>query len=192
MTDGAGGRRLHLVRHGRVVDHLLDGHDNPGLSEVGRRQAEAVAAAVQPDYLASSPLRRALETAEPIARRTDLEVEVVPLVREVVPPGLDAPARREFLARLVASVWAEQPESLKDWRASVLEGCRSLARWGEDVVVVTHFVPINVVAGAALGDDRVVVFKPANASVSTFVVDDAGIFSVVDLGRAEHLDDLTR
>ena len=59
-------------------------------------------------------------------------------------------------------------------------------------MVVIHFVPINAVAGAALGDDRVVVFKPANASVSTFVVDDAGTFSVVGLGRAEHLDDLTR
>ena len=55
---------LHLVRHGEAAS--ADG-DDPGLSEHGRRQAEAVATRLAHsgvDALLHSPKRRARETAE--------------------------------------------------------------------------------------------------------------------------------
>jgi broad specificity phosphatase PhoE len=72
---------VHLVRHGEVhnPDHVLYGR-LPGfqLSEAGRLMAKAAA-----DYLArrdvtvlrSSPLERAIQTAEPIAAELGLEIE---------------------------------------------------------------------------------------------------------------------
>ena len=61
---------LLIVRHGRTVanaEGLLQGRvDNP-LDKEGVRQARQIAAALGPiDVVVSSPLRRALQTAEPL------------------------------------------------------------------------------------------------------------------------------
>ena len=76
MTDPV---RLYLVRHAQArADDGSYGHDTP-LSPLGRRQAEAVAVALAHAGLAAiyaSPMRRARETAEPLARVTGLEVRV--------------------------------------------------------------------------------------------------------------------
>ena len=40
-----------------------------------------------------------------------------------------------------------------------------------DTVVVTHFLAINAVVGAATGDDRVVCFAPAHCSRTTVELD---------------------
>ena len=61
---------LLIVRHGRTVanaEGLLQGRvDNP-LDEEGVRQAKQIGAALGPiDVVVSSPLQRALQTAEPL------------------------------------------------------------------------------------------------------------------------------
>ena len=71
--------RLYLMRHGqaRADDGSYD-HDTP-LSPLGRRQAEAIAAGLANVSLAAvyaSAMRRARETAEPLARVTGLDVRV--------------------------------------------------------------------------------------------------------------------
>ena len=71
--------RLYLVRHGQA--RADDGSYGPAtpLSPLGRRQAEAVAVALAHSGLAAvyaSPMRRARETAEPLAHVTGLEVQV--------------------------------------------------------------------------------------------------------------------
>ena len=74
MSDTSG-RSLLLVRHGRTVDNargLLLGRADPELDELGRRQAEAVGVAIASGRfgpvaaVVSSPLRRAMGTAEAI------------------------------------------------------------------------------------------------------------------------------
>ena len=49
-------------------------------------------------------------------------------------------------------------------------------------MVHSHFIAINVVVGAATGDDRLVCFAPDNCSWSVFDVDGDNI-TVVELGR---------
>jgi broad specificity phosphatase PhoE len=51
-----------------------------------------------------------------------------------------------------------------------------------DTVIHSHFVAINVVVGAALGDHRVVCFAPDNCSWTVVDVD-ADRISIVELGR---------
>jgi broad specificity phosphatase PhoE len=79
---------LHLIRHGETDwnrDGRIQGQSDPPLSALGREQAQALAEslAVRPiGALSSSDLRRAVETAEPLAARLEVEVEVTSALRE--------------------------------------------------------------------------------------------------------------
>lgn len=79
--------RVWLARHAETATpHLLHGAESDvALGEHGRRQAAAVAewfAARAPEVVVSSAMRRAIETAEPIARRCRIPHEIEPLWHE--------------------------------------------------------------------------------------------------------------
>jgi len=72
--------RLFVIRHGETIwnsEGRQQGHLNSNLTELGKKQARAAAAALERvkfDALYSSDLGRAMETAEIIAGRLGLEV----------------------------------------------------------------------------------------------------------------------
>ena len=78
-----------LARHGETDwnrDGRFQGHADPPLNAAGRRQAVELSAALAREQLAavySSPLRRAVETAEVIATAHGLEPVPVNALREV-------------------------------------------------------------------------------------------------------------
>ena len=78
-----------LVRHGETDwnrEHRFQGHADTPLNEVGRRQARTLADGLADESFAaaySSPLRRALETAEIITAGRDLQVEASAGLMEV-------------------------------------------------------------------------------------------------------------
>ncbi|MXY55949.1 MAG: histidine phosphatase family protein [Gammaproteobacteria bacterium] len=79
-----------LVRHGQAAAGF-GSHRDPGLDDVGRAQAEAVAEELaarfeEPVPIYSSPLKRAQETAAPLARRWGSEVILEPRVAEIPSP----------------------------------------------------------------------------------------------------------
>jgi probable phosphoglycerate mutase len=80
--------RLILWRHGRTAWNLagrVQGQTDVHLDEVGLAQAAQAAprlAAMKPDLLVSSDLRRATATAEALSAITDLTVELDPRLRE--------------------------------------------------------------------------------------------------------------
>lgn len=82
------GRRVVLVRHGRTrwnAEGRWQGHLDPELDDTGIAQAEAAArllAALRPDVIVSSDLRRAVATVAPLARLTGLPVSYDADVRE--------------------------------------------------------------------------------------------------------------
>lgn len=81
--NGQSGTRVWLVRHAETATpHLLHGAESDvELGEHGRRQAEAAAewfAQQRPDVVVSSAMRRAVETAQPIARRCQVPHEIEP------------------------------------------------------------------------------------------------------------------
>ena len=49
-------------------------------------------------------------------------------------------------------------------------------------MIFSHFIAINVAAGAALGDDRLVAFRPDNCSVTVFETKGSSL-SLVEKGR---------
>ena len=75
-------KRLYFARHGETdwnVAFRMQGHTDIPLNATGLKQAEALAvhleeAGIRPDRIYSSPLRRAMQTAQPTAERTGLPV----------------------------------------------------------------------------------------------------------------------
>lgn len=81
---------LYLVRHGETnsnVNLLLHGRTDVPLNDHGRSQAERIGERMtefpELDRIVSSPLQRALHTAQAIQRRTDLPLETMEGLEEM-------------------------------------------------------------------------------------------------------------
>ncbi|MGH9277336.1 MAG: histidine phosphatase family protein [Acidimicrobiales bacterium] len=150
---------LWLIRHGQTMANaagLIQGRTDPVLSDLGRRQAAALAARLPTQArVISSPLGRARHTAE-IAGRT---VEVDDRWIELDYGRFEGEAVRDVRADLWAH-WRDDPawappggESLAAVNQRVWAACEELA--GEiadgEVAVVTHVGPIKAGVAWALG-----------------------------------------
>lgn len=163
--------RLHLIRHGQAAAGW-DVDPDPGLDDLGRAQAAAAAAAMVPFGpmpLLCSPLRRTRETAAPLAQAWGVAPAIEPRVGEIQSPTDDLAERGAWLRGALAGSWADLGREHHIWRGALLACLGDLE---QETTVVTHFVAINAVLGAALGDDRLIVRSVANAS--TTVVDHQG------------------
>ena len=91
---------LYLVRHGRAAAGWNTDPD-PGLDDLGRHQAEQVAARLAPLgplAVVTSPLRRCQETAVPLCRTWRTTARIEPAVAEIPSPeGVDMADRVEWL-----------------------------------------------------------------------------------------------
>lgn len=81
--------KLYFVRHGQSEANLLNEFSNRGykngLTALGREQAHQLADRLKPDslsYIYSSPLMRAVQTAEILSNELDLEFETKDALRE--------------------------------------------------------------------------------------------------------------
>lgn len=173
--------RLYMVRHGRAAAGFGESAD-PGLDALGREQAEAVAkelAARGPLPILSSPLKRAQETAAPLAKLWNCRPTIEEAVSEIPSPTDNLQERVAWLRGFMAGSWRNATPALAQWRESVIA---ALANIREDTAIFSHYIAINVAMGAATGDDRVVVFSPDNASVTVFE-NDSGVLRLIGKGR---------
>ena len=150
---------LIVVRHGRTAANaqgLLQGRvDNP-LDDEGRRQADAIAAAIAGvEVVVSSPLQRALQTAEPLG----IEVTVDDRWIELDYGDWEARPVSDISPQQWAK-WRADPhfappggESLVQLNARVKEACDELIEMAQDVdvAVFTHVSPIKSSVSWALG-----------------------------------------
>lgn len=157
---------IYLVRHGEAAASWGEDPD-PGLSAQGTQQAAAVADALaerltNKTRIISSPLRRAQETAAPLAARLGLAVDEDAAFREV-PAPVPLPERQTWLRQFMQQRWHEQPAELHDWRAKAL---RHLLDLNGPAVVFTHFLVINAVVGQVLDREDTLCFWPDNGSIT--------------------------
>ena len=171
--------RLYLVRHGQAAAGFAD-HADPGLNTLGHAQAQQTArqlSSLPPMQIISSPLARARETALPLLTLwhgdaappllIDARVSEIATEHSHAAQG-DLSRRAEWLASIMGMRWSELGAPLQQWARGVL---LSLLEQPADAVIFSHFIAINVAVGWAIGDDRVVHFRPANASVSILDTD---------------------
>lgn len=155
---------IFLIRHGEAAASWGD-HPDPGLSDLGKGQAEAAAETLTrlgATSAISSPMQRCRETARPFEARAGLMARVVPEVSEIsTPAGIED--RVAWLRGLMAGTWTEAGADLVAWRMRMAE---TVAGLPDGVAVFSHFVAINALVGALEGDDRVTVFRPGHCSVT--------------------------
>jgi len=175
--------RIHLVRHGRAAagwDTAVD----PPLDAVGRQQAKAMAALLAPLGplpLVSSPLLRCRQTAAALEQVWGSSARVEPDVAEIPSPeGVAMGGRVDWLRAAMAGTWTELGLRYTAYRDAVVAAVAALAT---ETVVCSHFVAINAVIGAALGDDRLLIVSIDNCSVTVVEVDDGGQVRLVEGGR---------
>lgn len=155
---------IYLIRHGEPAASW-GAHPDPGLTELGTRQALAAAeqlAKLGAKRAVTSPLARSRETAAQYEKLMETHARIEPGVGEVVTPGGIAD-RSEWLRHVMLGKWSDTDPALQAWRQSVVA---TIERLPDDTAVFSHFVAINVIAGFLRGDDRVVVFRPGHASIT--------------------------
>jgi len=175
-------RTLFLVRHGQAAAGWNQNPD-PGLSETGRQQALAVRDHFFPGPLRdlfSSPLLRARETAQPLADAWQLTPVIEPAFAEIpAPANYPVEQRLQWLLALRDCRWPQCSPELHAWRNGILQ---RLAQLPDGAIVFSHFMVMNVIVGAASGNDAVVCYQPDNGSILQLTLE-GGRLIVVDMGR---------
>lgn len=175
-----------LVRHGETIHNvagIVQGWNDSALSERGERQVLALArriAALRPDSIISSPLQRALTTAQAIADQTTLAIRTVDELREMrfgTWEGQFFPDVRrnesESYQRWIADPDHPCPEgeSFSDVRRRMEAAYRTISAGSGRVVVVSHGIA-NRIAATVLLDAPLKVsghLVQDNACISMFV-----------------------
>jgi probable phosphoglycerate mutase len=194
-----------LVRHALPVriDATPDGKPaDPGLADPGVEQAGRVAAALEHDRvdaLYTSPSRRAVETAAPLAVALGLDPVLEPGIAEfdaadpsyVPVEELRASGDPRWL-RLVAGDLYSDSVDPKEFRSRVVEAVERIASLhpGGRAVLVSHSGSINAYAGHVLGEERAIWFAPAYCSVSRIAISRNGRTGIVSLNETGHVRDL--
>jgi broad specificity phosphatase PhoE len=158
---------LFVVRHGQTAANaqgLLLGRADPPLTELGRKQAAAIAEALPPPSLVvSSPLVRARETAGAFGAPVVVDERWIEMDYGTLDCAPIASVPGEVWERWRSDVTFVPAggESLVDVGARVRAACDEVWERAvrEDVVVVTHVSPIKAAVTWALGVDDEVVWR---------------------------------
>ena len=201
---------IYLIRHGQSTynaEDRIQGQANPPLSELGRQQGAAAAAAFQNVPVATiwaSPLARAAETAQFVAKVAECPIQYDDRLKEV-----DC---GEFRDRIRTEVMESHPEAIPRWRscdstfrfpggesrlelikrgkAVFEEIIENAARQGQEIVVIaSHGGLLLAAMKAVLGlksEDPPYSLK--NASITQLTVDSTGRAELADFDRIDHLD----
>jgi len=162
-----------LVRHGQTAwnrPERFRGREDLPLNELGHRQAQAVAHRIAADWpevatVYTSPLRRTVQTAEPIARALGMTPQPLAGLLDLDYGAWQGLSHQEAAERYgeLYIAWRLAPhtvqfpngESLAHVRARVWPAVRELAERhaGQTVVLVGHQVVNKVLLCAVLGLD---------------------------------------
>jgi broad specificity phosphatase PhoE len=170
-----------LLRHGQSEFNVVynatrvdPGIPDPRLTEEGRRQALAAAAALAAhplERLLASPYTRALETAEIIAGKLGLAIEVEPLVREHCLFHCDIGSPRSALvqrwpaldfAHLEERWWPDldETEVLLSARAEAFRHRMAAKPDWERTAIVSHWGFIRALTGLRVPNGHLLRFDP--------------------------------
>ncbi len=197
--------RVCLVRHGETAwnrEHRMQGWTDIALNDQGQQQALAVARALQGvafDAIVSSPLQRALQTAQAVAAGREIVLE--PRLRERHHGDLQGLTRSEMAehyphlaAALNQRLPGYQPpggESIETFAERVREALADLhaQHAGQTVLVLAHGGVLDVAFRLASGQDLYSPRRHAlpNAALNWLAVGPQG-WQIESIGLTAHLE----
>jgi len=190
--------KILLIRHGLPIRVENEGGipADPPLSDEGREQAAKLARWLSTEAIHavySSPMRRAMETASPLAKALGLDVRTEPGVVE-----LDYDSATyiplEELKRIDPERWRAQVTDyfgadLENFASTVESSVERIiaAHAGENVAIFCHGGVINAWACKVLGLPASLFLDSRYTSVSRFLAASSGERSVDSLNETGHL-----
>jgi len=156
------GISVWLVRHGKS-ELGFDQAEDSGLSELGHRQAAIAAAeiakAIPPRDIMASGFLRVRQSALPLAVLWGQPVGIAEAVTEIPSPphllGARIAERRPWVDHILTQNYGALDPAIESWREKVVAFVSGLDR---PAVIFSHYLTINALVGAVLGDRRTVVF----------------------------------
>jgi probable phosphoglycerate mutase len=153
--------RLLLIRHGQTPDNVRGAigtrRPGPGLTDLGRKQADALVPALGNEPIAAvyiSPLRRTAETAAPLAAALGVEPVVLEGLEEIEAGDLEDAADMAAIRRYVEVVFGWAGGDLERSLPGSIDGYAFFSRFDAAVARVADAHPDATVAlvshGAAI------------------------------------------
>jgi 2,3-bisphosphoglycerate-dependent phosphoglycerate mutase len=195
---------LLLVRHALPLRADGDGATaDPALSDLGQQQAEATAAFLvgeRIDAIVASPLRRAAETAQPLAERLGLRIDVAEGLREIDPfGGSYIPAEELTTDHAVVADMAEDPMVLfagaggfEQFRRTVVAAVDDIVAGnrGRRVAVFCHGSVIGTYLTAVLGHDDPFLLLPDYCGIYRVLASSDGLRTLRSANETGHVRDI--
>jgi len=200
-----------LVRHGQTEWNRVErfrGRADVPLNDVGLQQAEATGCRIadqwHPVVLYSSPLSRAVKTAEAIGRHVNLPVKKYPGLVDIDYgdwQGLTPEGARSRWPEIV-DAWYNTPqlacipggEMLDELRTRTMRVLNDLTarHTGQSIVLVGHTVVNRIIllAVLGLGNNRFWRIQQEPCAINVFEAD-AGDYTLISLNDTYHLSNLS-
>jgi len=192
---------LLLIRHALPVRReLLEGPADPELSEAGWSQARLLAGYLSVEALHAiyaSPLRRAVQTATPLAEQFDLSVEIDEGIaeydrhaNEYVPVEELKAANDPRWQQLLNNEWPDMDETIEQFAQRVYDSIEAIVgkHPGENVAVVCHGGVINAYLARVLGaEDSTGFFYPNYTGINRVAAARTGQRQILTVNETAHL-----
>jgi broad specificity phosphatase PhoE len=193
-----------LIRHGKPFEDSVRWPSDPPLCPLGEQQAECTAARLAREgitRIVASPMKRAYATAQPLAEKTGLPIQVVEGIAEVDNSNgaryisvetlkADPPRWRAFLADPIRFLGGD-PET---FQRSILNSFSTLIqdghgqKPGQKVAIFTHGLPINILLAHVLGLSSITNFIPRYGSITRLGGRDIRSMLVFSINETTHFD----
>lgn len=192
---------LIFVRHGLPLRReAVDGPADPELSDEGHDQASRLA-----DYLAtesinaiySSPMQRAMQTADPLSKKIGISISIVDdiaefdrLSNEYIPIEELRAANDPRWHKLIAGEWDSDSDTFDEFRTRVVSSIEALINChaSQRIVIVCHGGVINQYLSHVLGiSTERGFFYPHYTSIHRVIASQSGLRSLVTLNETSHL-----
>jgi len=201
-------KRVLLVRHGVsewMERGILNGSSNPSLSSYGLKQANLTAQSLEKEkdaHLVSSPLRRALQTAQAIQRTTGISVSILEGLREMDFGWLEGKrdlwpilkshlilVRMYYVLRVIISWFSG--ESFSQFNKRVLKTWQGLREQADQrtLIIVAHSGVLRVILMHEFGGrfNNVTQFIVDTCSITEMGISQEGPTKMIRMNDTQHL-----
>lgn len=201
--------RLYLIRHGQTAWNAggrAQGHSDVELDPTGRAQAERVARALGSTHvrrIISSDLVRCVQTAEPLANSTGIEITTRSDLRERTFGTLEGAHYTQIRAYFTAEARVQEipehdirpdnGESIRDVWNRLEKLARELSRSDQDTAVFGHGGTTGVLLARLVQGNVATArsFRFENASVTELVRRPDGFWQLLRFADTSHLEALS-
>ena len=115
----------------------------------------------------SSPKLRAIETAKPLAKKFDKNLNIDEVFIEIPSKDIVQEKKQEWLKKIVETKRDELPNMIKSWSDNIYLKTKS---FNENTIIFSHFMVINSLLSKLANKDTLLYFYPKYTSVIKIVI----------------------